>query len=394
MYHSCIGHAFYTKTDCSFKQGINIVEKTGNKDWITWVRLMQTDGVGTETARKLLSAFGLPQNIFAASFFQLRAVVSERIAELLLSPITDYIATLLEKTEEWIEQPGNSILTLADADYPKMLLEIPDPPVLLYVKGRRELLSEPAIAVVGSRNATQQGCIDARRFSLALSETGFTIVSGMALGIDSSAHEGGLKGGSSTIAVTGTGADIVYPARSHSLAHSIAENGCIVTEYPLGTAALATNFPRRNRIISGLSRGVLVVEAAAKSGSLITARTAAEQGRDVFAIPGSIHSPLSRGCHYLIRQGAKLVESAQDILEDLAYTPKDLKAVIEKSDIPEVDLVTQEILFAIGYDPIDIDTLMQRCNMDTAVLNAELLQMELKGLVERLPDGRYQCLNK
>jgi len=370
------------------------VAKVGNKDWVAWVHLMQTDGVGTETARKLLSAFGLPQNIFAASFSQLRAVVSERIAELLLSPVTDYISVLLEKTEEWLEQPGNSILTLADTDYPEMLLEIPDPPVLLYVKGRRELLSGPAMAIVGSRNATQQGCIDAERFSLALSETGFTIVSGMALGIDASAHEGGLKGSGSTIAVIGTGADIVYPSRNHGLAHRIAEKGCIVTEYPLGTAALATNFPRRNRIISGLSRGVLVVEAAAQSGSLITARTAAEQGRDVFAIPGSIHSPLSRGCHYLIRQGAKLVESAQDILEDLAYIQGSLKTTTAESGMPEGNAVPQEILLAMGYDPVDMDTLMQRCHMDMATLHAELLQMELDGLVEHLPGGRYQRLNK
>jgi DNA processing protein len=372
-----------------------------------WIRLEQVSGVGPETARKLLNAFGLPENIFAASFSSLSRVVSERVAHALLAPIPDPLHALIDKTLEWADQTDNHIVTLGDPDYPKALLEIPDPPLMLYVKGRIALLAQPSIAVVGSRNATAQGVSNAEKFSEALSEAGLTIVSGMALGIDTAAHHGGLRfcgvDGGSTVAVIGTGADIVYPARNRALAHQIAQNGCIVSEYPLGMPAIAANFPRRNRIISGLASGVLVIEAAAQSGSLITARMATEQGRDVFAIPGSIHSPLSKGCHQLIKQGAKLVESAQDILEELQHCaglPRSDELRKQQSNIVSItpataiakDPVIDRLLTALGFDPVAADTLAQRCDLDAATLNTHLLTLELAGLLEMLPGGMYRRL--
>lgn len=354
-----------------------------------WIRLEQTPGVGAETARKLLGAFGLPENIFSAGFPALRKIVPERIAHALVAPPSDDINTQIDKTLAWAEQPGNRVLTLADAAYPRTLLDIPDPPLMLYAKGRLELLSSPSLAVVGSRNATTQGVVNAEKFSEVLSQAGLTIISGMALGIDTAAHQGGLRGQGATVAVIGTGIDIVYPARNRNLAHQIAAGGCIVSEYALGTPAIASNFPRRNRIISGLAQGVLVIEAAAQSGSLITARMAAEQGRDVFAIPGSIHSPLSKGCHLLIKQGAKLIESAQDVLEELQHHgdwPAAQPFRVDK------EARTSPILAAMGFDPVAPDTLAERCEIDIAQLNAELLTLELDGAVEMLPGGMIRRL--
>ena len=281
-----------------------------------WVALNLIPGLGGETYRRLLQSFGEPANIFATRCGALDKVVRAPIARAIAAgPDPDALAPTLK----WLEEPLNHIVTLADTDYPRALLEIPDPPPLLYVKGRRELLNRPALAVVGSRNATPQGLINAEHFAHFLSDSGLCIVSGMALGIDGAAHRGALQGAASSIAVVGTGLDIVYPARHRDLAHELAQSGALISEFPIGTPSKAQNFPRRNRIISGLSQGCLVVEAALQSGSLITARLAAEQGREVFAIPGSIHSPLAKGCHYLIKQGAKLVESAQDILEEFGY---------------------------------------------------------------------------
>ncbi|CAN5196187.1 DNA-processing protein DprA [soil metagenome] len=358
-----------------------------------WLRLEQTAGVGPETARKLLAAFGLPENIFEASFSALREVVPERIAAALHESPSAPTRALIEQTLEWADQAANHVLTLADSAYPQSLLDIADPPFVLYAKGRLDLLSRPGLAVVGSRNATAQGVSNAEKFSESLSQAGLTIVSGMALGIDTAAHRGGLQPGSSggsTIAVIGTGADIVYPARNRGLAHRIAEEGCIISEYSLGTPAIAANFPRRNRIISGLARGVLVVEAAAQSGSLITARMAAEQGRDVFAIPGSIHSPLSKGNHLLIKQGAKLVESAQDILEELKYPMTGPAS--QTADLPRQsdDPLGDRLLHAMGFDPVDANTLTGRSGLDAAALSGQLLRLELEGLVEMLPGGIYR----
>ncbi|QDZ29251.1 DNA-processing protein DprA [Noviherbaspirillum sp. UKPF54] len=359
-------------------------------DLAHWLRLERTPGVGSGTARKLLAAFGLPQNIFSASHAALREVVSERVAEALLAPVSDGIRTLTDRTLEWAEQPGNRVLTLADTDYPQALLDITDPPCILYVKGRTDLLSSPALAVVGSRNATAQGISNAEKFSETLSQAGLTIISGMALGIDAAAHHGGLRGAGSTVAVIGTGANIIYPTRNRALAHMIAEGGCIVSEYALGTPVMSANFPRRNRIISGLAQGVLVVEAAAQSGSLITARLAAEQGRDVFAIPGSIHSPLSKGCHLLIKQGAKLVESAQDVLDELKH-PGSLQPAPASAALPAVGIASS-VLKALGHDPADLDTLAARCELDIAALHAELLTLELDGHIEMLPGGLVRRL--
>jgi DNA processing protein len=361
-----------------------------------WIRLEQTAGVGPETARKLLAVFGLPENIFSAGFSALRQIAPERIALALSSAPTAAIEAQIDKTLGWLALPDNHLLTLADAGYPAALLEIADPPLLLYVKGRRELLAAPSLAVVGSRNATTQGVVNAEKFSEVLSQAGLTIVSGMALGIDTAAHQGGLRGAGSTIAVIGTGADIVYPARNRGLAHRIAEQGCIVSEYALGMPAIASNFPRRNRIISGLARGVLVIEAAAQSGSLITARMAAEQGREVFAIPGSIHSPLSKGCHLLIKQGAKLVESALDVLEELPSFRR-AGSKTAAGNLPSApsladgsDPQSEQLLAAIGFDPVQPDMLALHCGTDAATLNAQLLMLELNGLVERLPGGSYR----
>ncbi len=362
---------------------------SADEDLAYWLRLEQTPGVGAETARKLLSVFGLPQSIFSADFAALHSHVPERIARALIALPSDDVRAQIDKTLAWAAQAGNRVLTLADADYPRPLLDIADPPLLLYAKGRLELLARPALAVVGSRNATAQGIAHARQFSEALSQAGLTIVSGMALGIDAAAHEGGLRGGSSTIAVIGTGADIVYPARNRDLAHRIAREGSLLSEYPLGMPAIAANFPRRNRIISGLARGVLVVEAAAQSGSLITARMAGEQGREVFAIPGSIHSPLSKGCHELIRQGAKLVESAQDVLEEFPDYGKRQSAA-ESISLPVSS--DDPILAAMGFDPIDVDTLAQRAGCDVQSALSRLLTLELDGSIEMLADGRYRRL--
>jgi DNA processing protein len=349
-----------------------------------WLRLTLAPGIGGETQRKLLSAYGLPERIFAAGATALAQTISPQQADLLLSYDADEaIAAALD----WASRPGNAILTLADAAYPRQLLETADPPTILYVKGRIELLDTPAIAIVGSRNATAQGVANAEAFAATLSDAGFTIVSGLALGIDAAAHRGGLRGKSSTIAVIGTGIDRIYPARNKALAHEIAERGAIVSEFPLGTAALKENFPRRNRIISGLARGCLVVEAAERSGSLITARLAGEQGRDVFAIPGSIHSPLSKGCHQLIKQGAKLVDEVNDILDELGLRAPTANETVT---VPPEDTEAAKLLDCLGYDPCDVDTLLIRSGLTAEKLYALLLQLELEGRIATLPGGRIQ----
>lgn len=356
-----------------------------------WLRLQCAPGVGPVLARRLLSRFGLPADIFGAAHADLLEVLPAATARTLLGPLPDACARQAGATLAWLAQAGNALLTLADPAYPRQLLEIPDPPLLLYLKGRLELLSRPALAVVGSRNGSAQGQANAGCFAQALSEAGLTIVSGLALGIDAAAHHGGLRGPGSSVAVIGTGADIVYPRGNRGLAQLLAERGCIVSEYALGVPALAANFPRRNRLISGLARGVLVVEAAARSGSLITARMAGEQGRDVFAIPGSIHSPLAKGCHALIKQGAKLVESAEDVLQELSWlAPQPVAVPAPAAAQPGPGV----LLAALGHDPVDADALAARTGLDGADLLGHLLALELAGLVERLPGGRFQRLSR
>ena len=349
-----------------------------------WLRLTLIPGIGGETQRKLLAAFGLPEAVFAAGRIAVRGVVGER-ADLLF----DFDpAEAVDRSIAWAKQPGQHILTLADSAYPQALLEISDPPTLLYVRGNPALLRKRGLSIVGSRNATPQGLQTAETFAKALAARGLGIISGLALGIDAAAHRGALAAGGDTIDVIGTGADRVYPARNKELALAIAEHGTIVSEFPLGSPAIAANFPRRNRIISGLSRGVLVVEAAPESGSLITARLAAEQGREVFAIPGSIHSPVARGCHKLIKQGAKLVETAQDILEEFGNYLESTE--IEPAEVPGVD--ENPLLAALGHDPCNLDDLAERTGLAADRLLTDLLTLELAGQVATLPGNRYQRL--
>lgn len=343
-----------------------------------WLRLSFVPGLGGEGQRKLLLAFGSPSAVLQQSVSSLAQYVKQPVARAISATIDEALITAVAR---WLDDPLNHLVTLADAEYPQALLNISDPPLLLYVKGRTDLLNVPSLAVVGSRNATAQGLRNAEAFALAVSDSGLCVVSGLAQGIDAAAHRGGLAGKGCSVAVVGTGLDKVYPASNRALAHQLAQQGCMVSEFPLGTPPLPANFPRRNRIISGLSLGCLVVEAGLQSGSLITARMALEQGRDVFAIPGSIHTPQSKGCHSLIKQGAKLVESAQDILEELGYT------TAKAASSP---LLQHPLFDHLGFDPLDAETLAQRSGLTISELSAILLQLELEGGIASLPGGRYQ----
>ena len=362
-----------------------------------WLRLLCTPGIGPQTARQLLAAFGPPQAIWQQGQSAWQAVVGPRTAQAMGTVPEDFPA-LLNATWNWLQNDPvhRAVVTLGDADYPAALLQTEDPPCLLYAMGRVDQLphlrATRALAVVGSRNPTPQGRLNAQAFAKSLAQSGFSVVSGLALGVDGAAHEGALEGAApgqlATIAVVGTGLDRVYPKQHLDLAHRIAQQGLILSEYPLGSAPRAEHFPRRNRIISGLSQGTLVVEGALESGSLITARQALEQGREVFAIPGSIHSPQSKGCHALIRQGAKLVESAQDILEELRVPDPFAQVPLALDTSPP----ETALLALLGHDPVGLDALQARSGLDTARLQAELLDLELEGQVERLPGGLFQRL--
>jgi DNA processing protein len=363
---------------------------TRNSGLEGWLRLTLTPGLGAATTRLLLRQFGLPENVLARSRAQLQRFAP---ADALDALDSDEVSQQVSRALEWATQPGHWIVTLADETYPRPLLEIADPPTLLYAQGRIELVNRPALAMVGSRNATPQGERDAENFARAFSDAGLTIVSGLAMGIDAAAHRGGLAARGSTIAVLGTGIDVLYPARNRELAERIAREGLLLSEFALGCGALAQNFPRRNRLISGLAQGCLVVEAALASGSLITARSAAEQGREVFAIPGSIHSPISKGCHALIKSGAKLVESADDVLAELAgYERSSERAGAEPKGVPEPH--DEPLLAHMGFDPIDVDSLAMRAGLPPERVTSELLRLELHGRVAALPGGLYQRLSK
>ena len=354
-----------------------------DQETLAWLRLGLIAELTPAVFRRLLTALATPEHICAADQATLARFSSPEIASAIShGPDPERLAAAMA----WMQEPGNLLVTLADNAYPRLLLEITDPPPLLYVKGKLELLNHASLAVVGSRNATAQGRANAKAFSQELSHGGFTIISGLALGIDAAAHAGGLAAASSSIAVVGTGLDIVYPARNRELAHQLAEEGALVSEFALGTPALGSNFPRRNRLISGLSRGCVVVEAALKSGSLITARYALEQGREVFAIPGSIHSPLSKGCHQLIKQGAKLAESSQDILEELGAPAQARKATTPQSGLAQ----DHPLLAALGFDPLNLDDLCLRSGLTPDSASAMLLTLELEGVVSRLPGGKFQ----
>lgn len=441
-----------------------------------WLQLLQASGVGGDTARRLLAAFGLPQQVLAQSTASLRQVVSARQAAALqaCSPETE---ALIEATWQWLQQSTagmqRRLLVLGSPDYPQSLLNMADPPVLLYAMGQVErwlAQEQPCIAVVGSRNPTPQGQSNAHQFCKGLAAAGWVVVSGMALGVDSAAHEGAVQAvagdastakskavnaakaaiaantpadiatGIATIAVVGTGLDRVYPKQNRDLAHRIAQHGVLLSEQPLGTPPLPHHFPQRNRIIAGLSHGVLVVEAALQSGSLITARLAIEQGREVFAIPGSIHAPQVRGCHALIKQGAKLVESMHDIEQELEHvlpasrsragqvaaalsaehfqaatatatstfaalgakdaqaSRADVDATVNADENIASGSVAQDdnqvLLQALGHDPVSLDLLLERTALDTAALQAALLMLELQGLVGRLPGGLFQRIGR
>ena len=391
-----------------------------------WLRLSLTPGVGNLNARKLLATFGLPQAIFEQPIVALRQIVSPAMASA-LKVVPPELEAQLQTTLDWLHSDANSasqrhFLTLGDPRYPASLLNTEDPPLVLYLHGQIDLIAQtshhPArdcIAIVGSRNPTPQGLANAHAFAKSFSEAGLVVVSGLALGIDGAAHEGALEGfetslktkenthtGGATIAVIGTGLDRVYPKKHLPLAHRIAAHGLLISEFPLGTPPLPVNFPKRNRIISALSLGTLVVEAAMKSGSLITARFASEQGKEVFAIPGSIHSTNSRGCHALIKQGAKLVESAQDVLEELRLqlTPPPVprsKLLVQKTRLAaestekeSQSLEPDSLVKSLGYDPVSIDALVARTGWDAATLQVRLMELELDGQVARLPGGLYQ----
>jgi len=351
-----------------------------------WVRLASIPGLSSTSQRKLLGAFGSPEAALQATASSVSGILGQRATQALLGgPDSDLVARALT----WLRVPGNRLLTLADNGYPQALLNTPDPPPVLYAKGRLDLLSRPAFAIVGARSATPGGVRDAEAFADALGNAGLTIVSGLANGIDAAAHRGGLRTQGSSIAVVATGLDKVYPARNKQLAHALAEHGLLLSEFPLGTPPLAANFPRRNRVISGLSKGVLVVEAALHSGSLITARQAVEQGREVFAIPGSIHSPLSKGCHWLIKQGGKLVESASDVLEELGMGASHATPSPRPSSLSDTQT---QLLDAMGFAPIDMDTLCERTELAIETISTLLLNLELEGHISRVPGGLFQRL--
>ena len=382
-----------------------------------WLRLANTPGVGRHGAFKLLQHYHSPQAVFNAANARLAAPpaqddaaplplhvlahadaesaragrrmaadaedISLEAACCLAGPMPARILALAQASLEWAAQAGNHLVLFGDPAYPPTLQHIADPPLLLYAKGDPALLQREGVAVVGARNATMQGKTNARRFANVLSDAGMLVVSGLALGIDAAAHEGGLAGPGSTLAVIGTGIDRIYPRRNAGLAHRIAQEGCLVSEFALGTVAQSQHFPIRNRIIAGMTRATLVIEAAARSGSLITAHAAINAGREVFVLPGSVLSPQSVGCHALIREGARLVATPEHLLEDLGLPLPGAAAV-------QIDQASGWLLAALGHDPIGADELATRLQLPPSDMQASLLALELAGVVERLPGGAFQ----
>ena len=368
-----------------------------------WLRLQLTPGIGSVHGYRLLQAFGLPTAVFSQNLSALRAVMPERQAQAIMETPAN-LAQSLRLLMQWLDQGGGQhrLVTLGEATYPASLLNIDDPPLMLYVQGNdaawQRLNEAQCIAIVGSRNPTPQGSDNARAFARSLTHAGLSIVSGMALGVDAAAHRGALEIKDSslpTIAVVGTGLDCVYPAQHAQLAHEIAARGLLISEYPLGSAPLPAHFPRRNRLISGLARATLVVEAALQSGSLITAQQALEQGKDVFAIPGSIHSTQARGCNALIKQGAQLVDCVQDILDVPGLQPSQTRqASTGIAPNPATGTLDESgaLLNAMGFDPCSLEVLQIRTGWETARLQAHLMELELLGKVGRLPGGLVQQL--
>jgi DNA processing protein len=357
-----------------------------------WLALLRAPGIGPARFSRLLVHFGSPEAALAA---ERGAWAALNLPDAALDYLSAPDWRRVDQDLLWLEKPGNSLISLHDPDYPPLLKQIDTPPPLLFVHGRRECLHYPQIAIVGTRHPTTSGRENARRFAAHLAGAGFTITSGMALGVDAEAHQGALQDKGFTVAVLGTGVDRVYPAQHRKLAHAIAEHGALVSELPPTTPPLAEHFPRRNRILSGLALGTLVVEAAVRSGSLITAGLATEQGREVFAIPGSIHNAMAKGCHGLIRQGAKLVETAADILEELgalaraAVQLEDSPVTIATSAAPDLDAEYQRLLEALGNVPTSVDELVARCGLTAETVSSMLLILELQGFVAAAPGGLY-----
>jgi DNA processing protein len=364
-------------------------------DITDWLTLYHAPGVGAVTLLRLIDQFGSVREILRASTGRLQA---SGLPPQAVTSIKQPDRQQIDRDLAWLDQPRNRLITCHDPAYPPLLLQIPDPPPLLYIHGNVTVLASLQLSIVGSRNPTPTGRRTACEFARYLALAGLTITSGLALGIDAASHNGALEAGKPTIAVMGTGLDRVYPARNRDLAHQVAKHGALVSEFPIGTPPRPENFPRRNRIISGLSLGTLVVEATTRSGSLISARCAAEQGREVFAIPGSIHSPLSRGCHSLIRQGAKLVETAQDIIDELGALAAVATRTAPSSDTesaeqsPELAADYVQLLDIMGYNPASVDMLVETSGLTPAMVSSMLLQLELKGFIASGPGGLYNRL--
>ncbi len=364
-----------------------------------WLTLLHTPGVGPSTFHTLLEALGSVEAALSASPRQLSALAIKADA---INALGHQEKPEIDADLNWSAENDHHIITLLDERYPAQLKDLPDAPPVLYVRGDPDYLLQPQLAIVGTRNPTAAGRSTAKEFASHLSNVGITITSGLASGIDGASHEGALHGLAGTIAVVAHGLDIVYPAQHQKLAQAISENGAVVSEMPIGTQPQRGLFPRRNRLISSLSLGTLVVEAAQKSGSLITARFALEQNREVFAIPGSIHNPMARGCHQLIRQGAKLVESADDILEDLHIPAKQntLYPIKTDTNIHEnpkdphktLDPDHQKLLKCLAYEPASIDELVVSSNFNAAEVASMLLILELEGIIV-CQDGRYTCVS-
>lgn len=365
------------------------------KELEAWLCLTPRAGLGAAAVRRLLAAFGSPQAVLDAGPGAWREVGGAEAAKALAQP-SDLAQQMVAQGLEWrANTAGAQVIALGESAYPAALLQTADPPFLLFCRGEVGLLQQPSLAIVGSRHATAQGIENARAFAKHLSDAGLCIVSGLAAGIDGAAHEGGLSGRGRTIAVMGTGPEQLYPRRHQKLGERIAQEGLLLTEFGPGTPPLPAHFPQRNRIIAGMSLGTLVVEAAVQSGSLITARMASECGREVFAIPGSIHSPVARGCHRLIQQGAKLVETGEDVLQELrAQTallgPARLRPQDDTASEASPACTTDPVLLALGQDPMPLDALVARTGWPAATLSVRLLELELTGAVARLPGGYFQ----
>lgn len=357
-----------------------------------WIRLSLEPNLGADAARLLLANFGLPHQIYEQSVGTLNRFIPTALATQLRSTLPDELEAKIQATLHWLQSPDQHLICLADSHYPSALLTLADPPLILYAKGDLSQLQYPGLAIVGARSATESGKKNAYDFAQFLCQQGWSIISGLASGVDAAAHQGALAAqqAHSTIAVFGTGLDFVYPARNRTLAHQIAMQGLLLSEFPLGTRGLPHHFIRRNRLVAALAKGVLVVEAALKSGSLTTARFAADIGREVFAIPGSIHSPLHKGCHQLIRSGAKLVESAEHILEELQPTQPLLQNIIPPAATAPLSNAQQQLLDCMGYDPISADHIQLRSGLSTAQVGSLLVQLELSDHIIQHKDGKYQ----